>query len=334
MDSKIFKRNFALVLIIGLSVFLLLALKPLYTAILGSIILYTLFNPIYNKLNLCTNSKKRKTCALITLLLILLIVVVPIFIVGNGIVKEVTDLSQSPLVLDVFGKVQERFAQVSREQIETFAKDISGKVFSYLKDSFGKIIGSVANFFISLVVTFFLLYFMFVNSEKTMETLNSFIPFNPKNTRIIRAEFRNITYSMVVGSGLIALIQGFLVGVGFLIFGLNGAVLWGFIAAILAFLPVVGAPVVYVPAGLILLLQGNYTAGIGILAWGLILVSSVDTALRPIIGKKMADTHPLVTLIGVFIGMKYFGMIGIIIGPLLLSYFFLLTKMFREEYIK
>jgi predicted PurR-regulated permease PerM len=96
---------------------------------------------------------------------------------------------------------------------------------------------------------------------------------------------------------------------------------------------VVGPSIVWGPASLIMLLTQNYVAGIGILIFGLVL-SNVDNFLRPFIQQQIGKMHPLISLIGIFIGIPIFGLLGLIIGPLLLSYFFLTLKMFREEYFK
>jgi predicted PurR-regulated permease PerM len=141
-----------------------------------------------------------------------------------------------------------------------------------------------------------------------------------------------VTYSVVISTGTIAVLQGALLGLAFYIFGLPGALLWGFVAAVLSFLPVVGPSLVWGPASLLMLLTQNYVAGIGILVFGLVL-SNVDNFLRPLIQRQVGRMHPLVSLIGIFIGIPIFGILGLIIGPLMLSYFFLTLKMFREEYL-
>ena len=136
--------------------------------------------------------------------------------------------------------------------------------------------------------------------------------------------FHFIFYSNILGQGLIGITQGFIVAIGFLIFGIPDPVFWGIVSIFVCFLPVVGAPIIFVPAGIIELASGNTFAGIGILIWGFVLVTLVDNFLRQFIAKKIADTHPLITIIGVIIGVPVFGLIGLVIGPFLISYFILL----------
>jgi predicted PurR-regulated permease PerM len=114
--------------------------------------------------------------------------------------------------------------------------------------------------------------------------------------------------------------------------GVEGAFLWGFVAVFLSFLPAVGATLIWIPAVIIQLIQQDYFIAVGILVGGIIL-SSVDNLLRPAIQNKVGSIHPLESIIGVIIGLNLFGLLGIVIGPLLISYVVLMAKMFNEEYL-
>jgi predicted PurR-regulated permease PerM len=190
----------------------------------------------------------------------------------------------------------------------------------------------VANLVVGLTIAYFALYYLLIRSDKTSKRFVELIPFHRKNAQRLQKEFRDVTYSVVITTGTIAVLQGVLLGIAFLVFGIPGALLWGFVAAILSFLPVVGPSIVWGPAALIMLLSHNLVAGIGILIFGLVL-SNVDNFLRPFIQQQVGKMHPLVSLVGIFIGIPIFGILGLIIGPLLLSYFFLTLRMFREEYL-
>ena len=156
------------------------------------------------------------------------------------------------------------------------------------------------------------------------------VPFNEENTATFIDEFSRIVRTTITSSGAVALAQGAILTITFLILKIQGAFLWGFIATILAFVPVFGSTLVWVPAAIIQLLEGD--AGIVILAAGL-FVSVMDNFLRPIIQKKIGEIHPFLSLLGIVIGVSLFGLIGIVIGSLLLSYFLLTVKMFSKEYL-
>jgi predicted PurR-regulated permease PerM len=192
---------------------------------------------------------------------------------------------------------------------------------------------SIGQRMIEFIIMYFLLYYLLLStgSEYSAKLTNA-IPFCRKNTKILMDEFSKIINATLISSGIIAIIQGAMLTITFLLLGVEGAFLWGFITMILSFLPVVGAPVVWIPATIIQLAQQDYFTAVGIFIGGSIL-SSIDNFLRPVIQNKVGKIHPLESLIGVIIGLNLFGLLGIIIGPLLISYVVLMAKMFNEEYL-
>jgi predicted PurR-regulated permease PerM len=177
---------------------------------------------------------------------------------------------------------------------------------------------------------YFMLYFMLINHHAFEKTILKYMPFQPKNSLRFGSELRSSTYSNVLGQGFIAFVQGSLVSLGFVIFNLSDPLFWGVICFFLSFLPIIGAPIVFVPAGLIAIASGHASDGYGILLWGFLLVTNIDNVIRYFISKYMANTHPLITIIGVIIGIPVFGILGLVFGPLLISWFFLLLKIYEE----
>jgi predicted PurR-regulated permease PerM len=144
-------------------------------------------------------------------------------------------------------------------------------------------------------------------------------------------EFKNVTYSVLVCTGLVALIQAVPLALAFMYFGVPGAVFWGFVSFILACIPFVGVPVIWVPMAAVEALEGNYAAAAGIGAVGL-LVFGIEN-LRPLLQKRIGQIHPLISVLGLIVGLPYFGVMGVFIGPVVLSYAILAVKMYREEYV-
>ena len=151
---------------------------------------------------------------------------------------------------------------------------------------------------------------MLIQEGSFFRKLEEIIPFNEKNSKKLTKEFRDITYTTIFSTGIIALIQGSLITITFLVFGVERAFLWGFIAAILSFFPIIGPPLIWIPATIIKFISKNYFAGVGILAMGIFL-SNIDNFLRPYLQSKIGRIHPLTTLIGIFIGVPLFGLLGI-----------------------
>jgi predicted PurR-regulated permease PerM len=128
-------------------------------------------------------------------------------------------------------------------------------------------------------------------------------------------------------------VQGALVGVAFWATGISNAVVWAVITTVLAILPIVGSGMVWVPAALLLAVDGRMPQAIGLALWGAILVANVDNLIRPMVFRRWANVHPLITIVGAFGGVRYFGLLGLLVGPLALSYFFELLRMYRQEYV-
>ena len=142
-----------------------------------------------------------------------------------------------------------------------------------------------------------------------------------------------MTTSTIIGTGLTAVVQGALLGLAFWVMGLPDAVFWGVVTMVVSIMPVVGSGLVWGPAAVILALDHRYAAAAGLALWGVIVVGNVDFVIRPMVFRRWAQIHPLVTLVGALAGLPYFGLLGLLIGPLALSYLFELIKMYREEYL-
>ena len=131
-----------------------------------------------------------------------------------------------------------------------------------------------------------------------------------------------------------AVLQGILGGIGFFVVGIPNPVFWGFIMTILAFLPIVGTGLIWGPAGIILIAEGNIIWGIFLLVYGFFIVAGIDNIIRPRIISGKGKIHPIVALIGIIGGLKVFGFLGIIIGPLIAALFITMAEFFYEDYVK
>ncbi len=327
--SKKNKKIFASIIITILVIILTFALFPYIKALFGALILFVIFKPLYNKIIKKTKLRKG-IVALFIIILSLVIVIIPLTFLISLLVGEVTNIVENK------DSITENLKSVSKiipiADLESKIQELISKTGSFLQKILVSTLQSVTLILINLIIMYFVLFYMLINSDKLKKITSSIIPFNNKNTQKLMDEFSNVTYSTLISTGLIAVLQGVLLGIGFLVLGIPGAILWGFIGTIFAFIPVVGIPIVWIPTGIIQIALNNRFAGIGILIWGFIL-SNIDNFLRPVIQNKVGKLHPLTTLIGVFIGLSFFGILGLILGPLLLSYFFLTMKMFNEEYL-
>ena len=188
--------------------------------------------------------------------------------------------------------------------------------------------------FIALTIMYFLLYYMLINYKKLQQTLEAYVPIGVENFKRIGNEAYQKVKANAIGIPLVALFQGLIALIGFWIFDVPNPWFWFVITSVGSVLPFVGTAIGILPVSIILFAEGATASGIGILVYGFVVVGASDNLIRLYVLKKMADEHPLITLFGVIIGVPLFGFIGLIFGPLLISLFLLIMKIYKEEYGK
>jgi predicted PurR-regulated permease PerM len=328
----------ALLMLSILTAVLVYALYPFINAFFGAFILYVIFKPLYSYL---TNKKgvKKSIAAVTIIILAIILILVPLYILMTIVYFQI----QTVLATDsIHAYIDSTNIYINQLHLEGLPAEINIRekiieVFvsatDYLTAMLVNSIQILGQRLIELVIMLFLLYYLLVGDRsKYSIKLQNAVPFNRKNREFLRNDFKTIVNATMISSGIIALVQGSLLTLVFLLLGVDGAFLWGFVAVFLSFLPFVGATVIWFPAVIIQLIQQDYFTAIGILIGGVIL-SSIDNVLRPMIQNKVGSIHPLESLIGVIIGLKLFGLLGIVIGPLLISYVVLMAKMFNDEYL-
>ena len=205
------------------------------------------------------------------------------------------------------------------------------KAGTWATELFPSLISGAFNIILGLLLMYFLLYFMLVDMDKFESALVKYAPFREQNAQRFAEEMRNTTYANVVGQGFIALVQGSLVSLAFYVLGYTDPLFWGIITTFISFVPILGPPVVFVPAALIQIANGNDFAGWGMLIFGFVVIINIDNVLRFMIAKKVGNIHPIITVLGVVVGIPLFGILGLVFGPLLLSYFVLLIKIYETS---
>ncbi|MBE0593914.1 MAG: AI-2E family transporter [Gemmatimonadales bacterium] len=307
---------------------LVVTLWPYVTGLLGAPVLYVVFDPLYQWLR---RRLRPAVAAGLVVAVATLVLLIPGASVAGLVMTEAQSLAgglvRSPLV----GRLAE--LQVGDFQIGPQLVTLGENAIQWIGSSAVNLVGTATKLALNLTVAMFGLYFLLVAGPRSWASLSPYIPFNAANTEQLRLRFRDVTYSTLIGTGLVAIVQGLLVGAAFAVVRLPNAGFWGVVTGVFAILPVVGSGLVWGPGAIALALGGRLGAGIGIAVWGLIVVASADNVIRPIVYNRWARIHPLVTLVGALAGIRFFGLLGLLIGPLALSYFFELIGMYREEYI-
>lgn len=210
----------------------------------------------------------------------------------------------------------------------------SSAITKWISENLQGFVGGTFNAFIAIGLMYFMLFYMFTNRTNLKDSLRDYIPMNRKNIKEVGVEVQKMVRSNALGIPLVGLAQGIVALIGFLIFGTEDPFFWFVIVTISSMIPFVGTLLGILPVFLLSLSTGDNFAAWGILIYGFVVVGSTDNIIRLYVLKKLDDVHPLVTLIGVIVGVPLFGFIGLIFGPLLISLFMVIVKIYRKEYGK
>jgi predicted PurR-regulated permease PerM len=323
------RNNIILAGIIILGCFLVYALGGLFSSILGAVVFYTIFRPVY--LHLVENKGWNKTLvAILIILTSFIVIIIPMMSLSIMVVGKIGSINKDSFNLQEWVSKIDDYTGYNFNQPH-LAENTLQKLGAYATELFPSILGSAANILITLLVMYFLMYFMFTQMREFEGGLLKYAPFREQHAVKFAVALRNSTYSNVLGQGIIALTQGTLLAIGFYAFGIPDPLFWGVIGTFISFLPIVGAPTLTIPAGIILIAGGHSLKGILLMAYGLLIIGNIDNVLRMIINRRVGNTHPIISIIGVFIGIPLFGILGLVFGPLLLSYFLLLLEIYETN---
>jgi predicted PurR-regulated permease PerM len=322
------KRDRAAFLIFVLGIGLVYTLWPFITGLIGAPVLYVVFVPIYRWL--ARYIKRGVAAALVVLLGIVLVLGPGLSFVGI-IANEAQDMATGALRSPLLTRLRE--LRIGPYDIGAQIEAFGSRLVAFIGASALSLIGTATRLGIQLTIAFFGLYYLLLAPQAAWKQVQPFIPFSRHNAEILRDRFRDVTISTLIGTGLTASVQGLLVGVAFWATGIPNALFWGVVTIVLAILPVVGSGLVWGPGVLSLALEGSYGRAIALAFWGVLVVGNVDNVIRPMVFRRWARIHPFITIIGAFAGIQYFGLLGLLIGPLAISYFFELIRMYRAEYL-
>lgn len=332
------------------SLALLLSLFWAYlSAIVLALFIASVFYPLYARVKRLFKDREI-TSALFMTLFILLALIIPMFWFASTISNEALDFYNTTRDSVSLNKIQEAlagdspFAQKIRKVGDMVGLEFSPETLQSLSASVGTKVGlflanqgkAMASNLFSFLVHFFLMmmtiYYLFKDGIRLKDYFTRLLPVPEEQSEKVMKTFQEMGRAIFIGNGLAGIVQGILGGFGFYIFGINSPFLWGTVISFMAFLPVIGASIVFIPAAVILLLQGKTTAGLGFLAYNICYSSIIEYLIKPkLIGQEMR-MNSLLVFIGIIGGIKLFGILGIIYGPLIITIFLTLAEIYRQEY--
>lgn len=324
------QRKLGAQLFLGLfACFLVYALKGFINIFLGAIVVYVLFKPFMQYLT--TKFKMKSTwAAILIVLLSFLIVIVPSFFILQLFVERISDAFTTDSFIQSIDLMNQKLRTVLKIDLinQENIKSIQMKSAEFIADALSQSLSIIGN----IGIMYFILFYLLINHGNLEKMVLKYIPINNDNLAILGSELEQQIFSNVLGAPVLAAVQGLIACIGYYFFGISDFIFWGIMTGIFSIIPVVGSALIWIPASVYLYSIGLQWQSIALAIFGVVVISSIDNVFRFYFQKKMADVHPLITIIGVIMGLEWFGIAGTIFGPLLLSYFLILVKMYRDQY--
>lgn len=328
------KKAGVIFLIILLAVLTFFLIKSVLLAIIGGLLLAYIFLPLYRRI--LKRVKNRTLTAFLVSIIVILIIIIPLWFVIPIMLQQVFDIfaasqtiSYQKIATVLFPTATSQFAAQFSITLSNFVNQISSGALKSLTSFFL----DLPTITLQLFVVFFIFFYTLRDGESLKEFASKISPFNKNKEKILITQFKNITDSVVYGQIIVGLVQGGLAGLGFLIFGIDNALVLTTLAIFFSILPIVGPFLIWIPVAIFLLSSGQIGTGIAYLLYNIIIVTSFDHFLRTYLVARKTDISPAIILVSMIGGFTVFGILGLILGPLIAAYFILFLQAYRDRTI-
>jgi len=333
ITHKEIKQFIVLLLIFILAFLAFLLLRPIIMSIIGGLILAYLFFPVHKFI--LKFVKERNVSAALVSLVAVLVIFVPLWFLLPILSTQLFQLFTSAQSIDLVGFMKAAFPKATDQFITQVSLSIQNGITKTLGSLFDSVVQNSFNNLPEILLQLFIVgtvfFFGLRDGEKLANFIASISPLNKNQEILIAKHFKNITDSVIYGNIIVGIIQGLFAGIGFLIFGIPHVALLTIIAIIFGILPVLGPIMVWAPLTVYLLANGQVSSAIGFLVYNAILVSGFENILRPYIVSRRTDVPTSIIFIGMIGGTMIFGLIGLLIGPLVLAYLLEILRAYRDK---
>lgn len=326
------KQVIILIIIIAIGILLISEMSMFLPGMLGAITLYIVSRKYY--FQLIFNRKWKKGLTALTFIIgWLIIIAIPVYFTINLVSPKIKSLFQNKE--QVIGGIKKIAANLtSVTGIELLSPESTQKFSEKLSTYVPGLLNSTTMIISNIGIMFFLLYFLLVSGRDIEKTMHRILPLKEKNISLLASETKMMIKANALGIPVICIIQGLFAALGYYLFGVEEWGLWAFLTGVFAFFPIVGTMIVWVPVCIMLYTQGHAGTSIGLAVYSIVVTGNVDYVARLSLLKKLGNVHPVVTVLGVIVGLNFFGFIGLVFGPLLISYFIILVKIYINEFSK
>jgi len=348
-----FQRYFLIAVLIILLALLTIFISPFGIDIIIASVIVAAVNPVHKKI-LKKLAFSRSLASLISMILIIVIILLPFTLFGFFVAEQAADayvavsdkinvivatndVSTASKIFDLVpfsDKIQGVFhyLPISTADLLQTAKDAVGTVSSFLLSKTTNILKHLSLLLVHLLVLLIALFYFLRDGDRLVLYIRSLLPISKVYRQELFTKLTNLSYGIIYGIFGAAILQGFLVGVGFAMAGIGNAAFWGAVAALLSPIPYIGTMVITLPAIIVVALSGHYFTAVLLLAWSVLVVGMADNVIKPYIIGSSAHLHPLATLLVLLGGTFVFGLKGLIFGPLVLTLTLAFIHIYKLEY--
>ena len=331
-DYRDIKRGLVGAIILGIFVLTFFILRPIIIPIIFGLLFAYIFSPVYKRIRIIV--KRKNAAALLLMIGILIIVAIPIIYFIPVLIRE---SSEAYILLRNFnsGEFLNNLFQGSLPSgLTVDFNSIIYKISSGFQAQFTNMLSNLPSLLLQFAVFLFTFYFAIRDEDELKQYISTLSPFSEATEKKFLKEFRGITNAIVFGQVFIGIVQGLAVGAGLFFLGVPNALILTFIACIVSIIPVLGSWLVWFPVSLILLIAGQTFAGIFLFLYGALFVSTIDNLFRPWILSKQSNLPIALSVIGTIGGLYFFGIAGLVLGPLVLAYVIIIIEFYREGKLK
>jgi predicted PurR-regulated permease PerM len=333
MDEIYFRKIMTTVLLIVLIVLSFFLLKPILLSIVIALILALVFSPVYDWLY--KKTKARNLSVFIIIAFLITVALLPLWFLTPIIIEQSFVIFQATQQIDFVTPLKNIFPSLFASdqfsaEIGSILSSFTSRVTNLFMNSISDIILNFPTIALQLVVVFFTFFFVLRDKDILVSYVQSLLPFSKEVEKKLFESSKGITFSVIYGQIIVGIAQGLVVGIGFFLFGVPNALFFTLLAIMAGIFPIIGTTIVWLPIMVYFVITGNTFPALGILLFGLIS-STMDNFLRPIIVSRRTKMHSALVLIGMIGGLFLFGIIGVILGPLIIAYLLILLELYRNK---
>jgi len=332
LTERDIKMYSVILLVVLLGVLAFFIIKPVLLSIIGGLILAYVFFPIYKVIQ--KRIRSRNIAAALVSIIVLVIIIVPVWLLAPLMVQQAFEFFQFSQNIDLTSFISNLIPSASvqlQSQINLAIANALGKIGSILVNGLVNLLVNFAAVFLHLLLVAFVFFFTLRDSEKLRDFASGLSPIAKRKEKILIKQFKDITQSIIFGQIVIGLLQGIFSGIGLLVFGVPNALMLTIIATILSIIPVIGPSLLYFPVTIYLFTIGNPLIGLSYLIYNLVIVSTLDNFVRAHLIARKSQISSVVALVGMIGGLFIFGVLGLILGPLILAYFITFLRAYKER---